>query len=93
MAGTGSRVADHGADGLHRLYDDAADALAAVRADRVLGSPHKAPATEIVMAAEIASRAPWLWLEVLFVMENALAGPQWLENSFEVEVIPSADRL
>lgn len=80
--------------GLRRLYDDPAAALAQVQSDRIPGGSYAVPATEIVMAAqEIADRAPWLWLEVLFVVENALAGPRWFEHAFEVRVIPSADML
>lgn len=75
--------------GLRRLLEAPETALAAVRADRVPGSPHEALAAEIVKAAEeIAVRAPWLWLETLFIIESALAGPQWFETAFEGNVIP-----
>ncbi|MGB3555463.1 MAG: hypothetical protein WBA25_12580 [Jannaschia sp.] len=78
--------------GLRRLRDDPAAALAAVRADIVPGGPHAALAAEIATAAdEIASRAPWLWLDVLFLLENARAGPQWFEHAFEVRIIPAPD--
>ncbi|WP_299656738.1 hypothetical protein [uncultured Jannaschia sp.] len=80
--------------GLRKLYDDPAAALAPVRADRVEGKSYLAAAIEIVtVAEEIAARAPWLWLEVLFVIENALAGPQWFAHAFEVKVIPTKDML
>lgn len=80
--------------GLWKLYDDPKATLAPVQADRIPNGPHAAAATEIVTAAaEIAARAPWLWLEVLFVIENALAGPQWFEHAFEVKVIPTGDML
>ena len=77
---------------LRGLYDDPAVALSAVRADRIPGSPHETLATEVVTAAEeIAVRAPWLWLDVLSILENALVGPQWFEQAFEVKVIPPGE--
>lgn len=79
---------------LRGLYDDPALALSAVRADRVPGSPHEALAAEVVTSAEeIAVRAPWLWLDVLAILENALAGPQWFEHAFEAKAIPTGDDL
>ncbi len=77
---------------LRRLYDDPAAALSAVRADLVPGAPHAASAGEIITAAEeIAARAPWLWLEALFAIENALSGPREFEHAFELKIIPSGD--
>ncbi|TNC49567.1 hypothetical protein FHG66_10635 [Rubellimicrobium rubrum] len=76
--------------GLRRLHETPETVLRAVRADRTPGSPHKAVAAEILAAAEeIVAWAPWLWLEALFVVENALAGPQWFDTAFEVTAIPT----
>lgn len=80
--------------GLRRLFEAPETLLAAVRADRTPRSPHESFAAEVVTAAEeIAVRAPWLWLEALFVVESAIAGPQWFETAFEVTVIPTDDVL
>ena len=76
--------------GLRRLFEAPETLLAAVRADRTPSSPYEVFAAEIITAAEeIAGRAPWLWLEALFVIESAIAGPQWFETAFEVTVIPT----
>ncbi|MBP1806913.1 hypothetical protein [Rubellimicrobium aerolatum] len=76
--------------GLLRLLADPAVALQGVRIDRHSISPHAALATEILTAAEeIATRAPWLWLEALFVVENALTGPQWFDTASEVMILPT----
>lgn len=78
---------------LRVLYDAPNKALTAVQADT--GDPDLgAVATEMVHAAEeISARAPWLWLEALFIVENWITGPQFYEHAFEVKVIPTADRL
>lgn len=92
--GEGTELLDMVGAGLRRLYDAPDAVLAAVWADCVPSSTHEALAAEIVTAAEeIAVRAPWLWLEVLFIIENALAGPQWFETAFEVKVIPTDTML
>lgn len=38
------------------------------------------------MINELSDHAPWIWLEVLVVVENWIAGPQWFDNAFEVEI-------
>lgn len=92
--GEGAQLLDLIRAGLRRLHEAPDAVLAAVRADRVPGSAHQALAVEVVTAAEeIAVRAPWLWLEALFVVESALAGPQWFETAFEVKVIPADTML
>lgn len=78
--------------GLRRLFEAPETILAAIQADRTPSSPHETIAAEVLTAVEeIAMRAPWLWLEALFVIESAIAGPQWFDTAFEVRMIPSGD--
>ena len=78
---------------LRTLYAAPGDALGAVRAD-IQDPIHGAAATEMVNAVEeISQRAPWLWLEVLFIVENWAEGGKFFDKAFKVKVIPSIDEL
>jgi len=68
---------------LGRLYQHPAAALAAIRADRV---SHDAAARTLASLQEVgATRNRPLLLEVLFIGENIITGPQHFEHAFEVE--------
>lgn len=71
---------------LRRLHETPAEAVAEVRADVSDPGPTGELAFEVVeIAEEVSTRAPWLWLETLFIVENWIAGPQWFAQAFEVE--------
>ena len=77
-----------------KLYEAPRSVLAPVRANLGPRCRHRALATELVTAAdEIAARAPWLWLDMLFVVENAFSGAQFFGKAFEVTASPTHDAM
>jgi hypothetical protein len=76
---------------LRLLYDQPDRALRAVRADA--GShPMAAQLLNIVEELNTEIGRP-LWLEALFIAENALCGPQHFQHAFELKVGPIQDAL
>lgn len=74
---------------LWRLYCEPAGVLRALDFERNQSVSGGEAAQELYeTAGEIAARAPWLWLEALFLVENWISGPQWFEHAFELEARP-----
>lgn len=71
---------------LRLLYGQPNQALDVVRADA--GSqPMAAQLVSIVEELNTETGRP-LWLEALFIVENALRGPQWFKHAFEIKAGP-----
>ena len=72
---------------LRRLYSDPEAALAQLRSElsEPTGDSGGDLAVEVVsIVQEVAARAPWLWLETLFIVENWIGGPQYFGHAFAV---------
>ena len=53
---------------------------------RVPAIEDRAAARLIAMAEGVSRSCPWLWLETLIIVENWIAGPQWFDHAFEIEL-------
>jgi hypothetical protein len=76
---------------LRLLYDRPDQALTAVRADAA-SHPMAAQLVGIVEELDTEVGRP-LWLEALFIAENALRGPQHFQHAFEIKAGPIQDVL
>ncbi|TPE48409.1 hypothetical protein [Amaricoccus solimangrovi] len=75
---------------LRRLRADPRKALASVRKDVMDRGADGAHARELVaIAGEVSERAPWIWLETLFIVENWITGPKFFHHAFEVRSMPA----
>lgn len=90
QARTGPELNQIAAAQLRSIYEAPAEALAGVRAD---APAHPAAAELVAIADEVSERAPWLWLEALFIVENWITGPQWFHHAFEIETALPAEVL
>ena len=77
-----------------RFYSAPIGATETVRSDQASATPSGSLALELVsIIDEVAARAPWLWLETLFIVENWIAGPQWFDHAFSIETAPKDEVL
>lgn len=85
---TGTELTADAAGQLRRLYEASDEALTAARDSFPELGPTAELAHELVeIGEEVSARAPWLWLETLFIVENWITGPQWYDHAFEVQTI------
>lgn len=69
---------------LRALHAGERTALTSIRADMSARGPDGARARELVaIAEEVSERAPWVWLEALFIVENWITGPKFFRHAFE----------
>lgn len=85
---TGTELSSQAAGQLRRLFEAPDEALAETRESfSELGPSSELAHALVEIGEEVSARAPWLWLETLFIVENWITGPRWFDHAFEVQTI------